>query len=123
MYIRNEYPEQKIQRRQVARFLSEQEVHQLYLQKKKKKSSKSIVTNKRVLQIDLVDMQTYAPSNNNYKFILMCIDTTSRYLWAYSLLNKTASAVLTFVEPLLRQNSFKILSTEVTNLIYKHHLV
>jgi hypothetical protein len=24
---------------------------------------------------------------------------------------------------LLRQNSFKILSTEVTNLIYKHHLV
>lgn len=37
---------------------------------------------------DLADMQTYASSNDGYKFILIAIDILSRYLWTRALKSK-----------------------------------
>lgn len=106
-YITKNHPEQQMARHQVADWLSKQETAQLFRQKKQ---SRPLITAKKTLHIDLIDMQTY--SNNNYKYILTCIDTFSRKAWAYKLLNKIVNSVETFVTPLLNQNQFKVLSSD-----------
>lgn len=40
-------------------------------------------------QADLIDMKAYAKENRGYKFILVVIDTFSKYSWAYPLKQKT----------------------------------
>jgi hypothetical protein len=40
-------------------------------------------------QIDLVDMNKFAGSNSNYKYIFTCIDVFDKYAWAEPLISKT----------------------------------
>lgn len=40
-------------------------------------------------QADLIDMQAVSKENNGYKYILVVIDTFSKYAWAYPLKRKT----------------------------------
>lgn len=47
-----------------------------------------------IWQIDLVDMKNMAKNNDNYKYILTCIDVFSKYAWVVPLFNKTGIAVL-----------------------------
>ena len=44
-------------------------------------------------QSDLIDLQSYAKYNNNYKYILVVIDVYSKYAWARALNNKTGKEV------------------------------
>lgn len=44
-------------------------------------------------QADLVEMIPYAKQNQNYKYVLVVIDTFSKYLWTRPLKNKTCAEV------------------------------
>ena len=45
-------------------------------------------------EIDLADLSQFAKENDGYKYILMCIDVFSRYLWARPLRSKYAEEVV-----------------------------
>jgi len=53
-------------------------------------------------QADLVEMIPYARNNKGYKYILMVIDTFSKYLWARPLKNKTATEVSKSMQDILK---------------------
>ena len=36
-------------------------------------------------QADLIDIQSYSKNNKGFKFILIVIDTYTKYVWAYAL--------------------------------------
>lgn len=44
-------------------------------------------------QIDLIDMIKYSKYNNGYQYILICIDTFSKYAWCEAIKNKSADSV------------------------------
>ena len=44
---------------------------------------------RQVFQLDLVDVSYMAKDNNNIKFLLVVIDTASRFIWVKPLKNKT----------------------------------
>ena len=55
-------------------------------------------------QIDLVDMQKYASLNNNYKWLITCIDTFSKKAWVFPTKNKQGKTVTNALRPLLVKN-------------------
>lgn len=111
-YISKNNPEMKITRRQIANWLAEQEVQQLYRNKPTVKASRPLITQRRTLQIDLIDLNNISSSNNRYSYILNCIDIFSRKVWLFKLLKKTNTSVKSFVIPLLKQHKFKVLSSD-----------
>ena len=44
--------------------------------------------------IDLADMNMYKDENNGYRYMLVCIDVFSRYLWIQPIKTKHADVVL-----------------------------
>ena len=44
--------------------------------------------------MDLVSLTQYARENNNYNYILVCLDCFSKFMWLKKLKNKTGDAVL-----------------------------
>ena len=81
-------------RRQIAEFLKNQEINQLYhpSKGKPKEIKSSMTTPGKILGMDLVDMQKFQV--RGYKYLLNCIDMSSRYLYSVALKNKTDTEVL-----------------------------
>ena len=53
---------------------------------------------------DLLDLQRYAKTNKNYNYLLMVIDTFSKYGWVIPLKNKSGSTVANAFEQLFLEN-------------------
>jgi hypothetical protein len=71
--------------------------------KKKFKRNKVIVTGiDDIWQIDLVDVAKIAKDNDNFKFLLVCIDSFSKYAWVVPLINKKGKSVLDALEIILK---------------------
>lgn len=87
---RERRPDLKISRRQTLRFLAENELTQLFQQKKKEKDIVPTVqtTPLKVLMVDLKNMETY--EHKGYKYILICVDTFSKYIWTRPLKERDA---------------------------------
>ncbi len=93
-----------ITRKQVQRFLNNQEVHQLVTQVKKQRVNKAIITSKPMerWQADLVDVSKYkSPQNKNATFLLTVIDCFSKFAWVVPLKTKHAAVVATALEQVL----------------------
>ena len=58
----------------------------------------------RIWQLDLADLTNISRDNDNYKFILTCIDCYSRYAFAVPLKNKSALEVKTAFECILNES-------------------
>lgn len=63
-------------------------------------------------QSDLLDVQSYSKYNEGYKFILIVIDTYTKYLWVQALKNKSAKEVTQGMENILKINHPKLLQTD-----------
>jgi hypothetical protein len=81
-------------RRQIADWISNQEVNQLYHKSKcKAKNIKSsITTPNTILAIDLVNMEKFEV--RNFKYLLNGIDMGSRFVYSQAMKNKTDTEVL-----------------------------
>ena len=115
-YLQANFPEYKIARLQIQNWLRNQKFYQLHMQKPTHRATKPIQTSvskpKAILQIDLIDMQTYKGSNNNYGFALNCIDIFSRKVWSFPLLTKTSENVALHLLPLINQYNYKAISSD-----------
>ena len=54
-------------------------------------------------QADLVDMSMYTKENDNFKYMLTCIDVFSKYAWTRVLKNKTGVEVTKAFESILKE--------------------
>ena len=84
-----------ISRRDVYKFLSNQETHQL-VQPVHRQINKPIVASKPLerLQVDLIDLSQYkSPQNRHTSYLLTIIDCFSKYAWAIPLTNKSSENV------------------------------
>jgi hypothetical protein len=91
-YIKLNYPESKISRRQVMSFLESQETYQLNKPVIQKKSTRPVLTQKPgYIQIDLIDMQSY--KERNFTFILTSVDTFTRKANAIPITQKSGVSI------------------------------
>ncbi len=112
-YIKTNYPESKISRRQVADWLSEQQVHQVYTRPKKRTSTRPIISNKvgDIFQADIIDF-TGNPYKG-FKYILNVIDVLSRKVWLFALKTKSVESVKKCFDALYKENvRFKVVQTD-----------
>jgi transposase InsO family protein len=81
-------------RRQIAEFLKNQEINQLYhpSKGKPKEIKSSMTTPGKILGMDLLDLQKFQV--RGYKYLLNAIDMSSRFLYSVALKNKTDVEVL-----------------------------
>lgn len=61
---------------------------------------------------DLIDMRNYGDENNDYKYILVCIDVYSRYVWMKPLKSKSCDEVIRMLKDCLT-DAGKLLKTRV----------
>jgi len=93
--LRDKYGEEiSPSRRQIAEFLKNQEINQLYRPSKgkPKEIKSSMITPSKILAMDLLDLQKFQV--RGYKYLLNAIDMSSRYLYSIALKNKTDVEVL-----------------------------
>lgn len=86
-------------------FLEAQDAYTLHkpiLRKFRRRKTISLAID-RVWQLDLADVTNISRYNDNYKFILTCIDCFSRYAFAIPVKNKSALEVKTAFETMLQE--------------------
>ena len=102
--LRTKYGDESPSRRQVADFLKNQEINQLYSPSKgKPKTFKSSMTSVgKILAMDLMDMQKF--QIRGYKYLFNAIDMSSRYNYSVALKNKTDAEVLNGFKKIYNQS-------------------
>lgn len=77
-------------------------------------------------QVDLVDMQSLAKINRDYKYILTCIDIVSKFAWAIPLKDKSGKSVKSALETIFKEKTPRLLQsdsgTELTNSLVQSYL-
>jgi len=93
--IRDKYGDDKSpSRRQVADWLKQQEINQIYTpsKRKAKEIKSSMTTPNKILAMDLVNMEKFEV--RGFKYLLNCIDMSSRFIHSVALKNKEENEVL-----------------------------
>lgn len=62
--------------------------------------------------VDLLDTQSFSKNNQGFKFILIVIDTYTKYVWVQALKNKSAKQVTQGMLKILKVNHPKLLQTD-----------
>jgi len=93
-FLRSEYADKEISRRQVAEWLSQQEINQLYAPSKGKPKTfkSSMTTPNKILMMDLVNMEKFQV--RGYKYLFNAVDMSSRYNYSVAMKNKEKEEVL-----------------------------
>ena len=74
-------------------------------------------------QIDLVDMIEYSDENDGVKFLLMCIDVFSKYVWVRCLKNKSGINVTKAFNNMLSEGHIPTkLQTDTGTEFYNKHI-
>jgi hypothetical protein len=125
--IRDKYGEDKSpSRRQVADWLKQQEINQLYTPSKGKPKDikSSMTTPNKILAMDLVNMKKYEV--RGYKYLLNCIDMSSRFIYSVALKNNTENEVLNGFKKIYNKSKIKAVrsdnGSELINKKFKDYL-
>ena len=89
--------------KQIKDFISKQEVYQIHKKVFKPEIFFPIVAKypNEIYQIDLMDFSDVSTTNNNYKYILLCIDVFTRKAYAVPLKTKNMNEVVNAFIPVL----------------------
>jgi len=125
--IRDKYGEDKSpSRRQVADWLKQQEINQIYTPSKGKPKDikSSMTTPNKILAMDLVNMEKFEV--RGYKYLLNCIDMSSRFIYSVALKNKTENEVLNGFKKIYNKSKIKAVrsdnGSEFINKKFKDYL-
>jgi len=125
--IREKYGEDKSpSRRQVADWLMQQEINQIYTPSKGKPKDikSSMTTPNKILAMDLVNMEKFEV--RGYKYLLNCIDMSSRFIYSVALKNKTENEVLNGFKKIYNKSKIKAVrsdnGSEFINKKFKDYL-
>jgi transposase InsO family protein len=99
-------------RRQIAEFLKNQEINQLYhpSKGKPKEIKSSMTTPGKILGMDLLDLQKFQV--RGYKYLLNAIDMSSRFLYSVALKNKTDVEVLNGFKKIYNKSKIKAVRSD-----------
>ena len=94
--VREKHPNKHIRRPQVVQFLSEQTASQTFKEKRKSKPKGHIVAKmvNELWQMDIFDLSRYEKNNDDYKYLLACVDVFSRKAYVKPMKNKDTSTVI-----------------------------
>ena len=110
--LKDKYEDKAPSRRQVADFLSVQEVNQLFHPSKGKPKDikSSMTTPNTIIAIDLVDLQKI--EIRGFKYLLNAIDMSSRYFYSQALKNKTDTEVLKAFKKIYNQSKIRAIRSD-----------
>ena len=111
-YLKDKYEDKAISRRQIAEWLSNQEVNQLYHPSKGKPKSikSSMTTPNTILAIDLVDLQKN--EIRGFKYLLNGIDMGSRFVYSQAMKNKTDVEALKAFKKIYTQSKIRAIRSD-----------
>jgi hypothetical protein len=110
----------------VADWLKQQEINQLYTPSKGKPKDikSSMTTPNKILAMDLVNMKKYEV--RGYKYLLNCIDMSSRFIYSVALKNNTENEVLNGFKKIYNKSKIKAVrsdnGSELINKKFKDYL-
>jgi len=111
--IRDKYGEDKSpSRRQVADWLKQQEINQIYTPSKGKPKDikSSMTTPNKILAMDLVNMEKFEV--RGFKYLLNCIDMSSRFIYSVALKNKEENEVLRGFKKIYNKSKIKAVRSD-----------
>ena len=124
--LRDKYGEEAGSRRQIADWLKQQEINQLYHPSKGKprEIKSSMTTPGKILAMDLVDLQKFQV--RGYKYLLNAIDMSSRFLYSVALKSKTDAEVLNGFKKIFNKSKIRAVrsdnGSEFINKKFKEYL-
>ena len=124
--LRNKYGDEAPSRRQVADFLKNQEINQLYSPSKGKPKTfkSSMTTPNKILAIDLVNMEKFQV--RGYKYLFNAVDMSSRFIYSVAMKNKEKDEALKSFKKIYNKSKTKALrsdnGSEFTNKAFKDYL-
>ena len=124
--LRNKYGDEAPSRRQVADFLKNQEINQLYSPSKGKPKTfkSSMTTPNKILAIDLVNMEKFQV--RGYKYLFNAVDMSSRFIYSVAMKNKEKDEALKSFKKIYNKSKTKALrsdnGSEFTNKPFKDYL-
>jgi hypothetical protein len=110
--LRQKFPDKAISRRQIAEWLSKQEVNHLYHKSKGKAKNikSSMTTPNTILAIDLVNMEKLEVKG--FKYLLNCIDMGSRFVYSQGMKNKTDVETLKAFKKIYTQSQVRAIRSD-----------
>ena len=111
--LRDKYGEEIApSRRQIADWLKQQEINQLYAPSKgkPKEIKSSMTTPNKILAMDLVNMEKFQVKG--YKYLLNAIDMSSRYVYSVALKNKKEGEVLNGFKKIYNKSKIKAVRSD-----------
>jgi len=124
--LRTKYGDESPSRRQVAEWLSQQEVNQLYAPSKGKAKTfkSSMTTPNKILAMDLVNMKQFQV--RGYKYLFNAVDMSSRFNYSVALKNKEKEEVLKGFKKMYNKSKTKAVrsdnGSEFINKPFKDYL-
>ena len=81
---------------EVKDYIQKQETHQLFKKQKRIKNYFPIVAKhtNEIWQMDLIVVSDISTANENYKYIIACIDVFSRFVWAIPIKHKDTRTII-----------------------------
>ena len=113
-----------ISRAQLKKWLMKQDTYTLHKPARRHYKRNRVIVGgiDELWQMDLADMQTMAAENDGYRYLLVCIDVFSKYLWVIPLKTKTGPALVTAFKKILEsgRKPQKIQTDQGTEFFNKH---
>ena len=112
-----------ISRAQLKKWLMKQDTYTLHKPARRNYRRNRVIVGgiDELWQMDLADMQSIA-DNDGYRYLLVCIDVFSKYVWVIPLKDKTGPALVTAFKVILRsgRKPQKIQTDQGTEFFNKH---
>ena len=110
--LRSKYGNESPSRRQVADFLKNQEINQLYSPSKGKPKTfkSSMTTPNKILAMDLVNMEKFQV--RGYKYLFNAVDMSSRFTYSVAMKNKEKEEVLKSFKKIYNKSKTKALRSD-----------
>jgi len=103
-----------ISRTSVMEYLNRDMVHQTHQRIRLLKVQKPVIALSKLdrLEVDLIDMTTWAGSNNSRRYEVSIIDCFSKYAWLLPITQKKAEKVLEVLGLFLKEHTPKVLQSD-----------
>ena len=113
-----------ISRAQLKKWLMKQDTYTLHKPARRHYNRNRVIVGgiDELWQMDLADMQAIAAENDGYRYLLVCIDVFSKYVWVIPLKTKTGPALVTAFKKILEtgRKPQKIQTDQGTEFFNKH---
>lgn len=110
--------------KEVQEFLNQQDTYVLHKPAKRTFKRQKVYFSKidEQWQSDLVEMIPYSDENDNYKYLLTCIDCFSKFAWVIPLKNKTGVETVRAFEKIFKDRKPEKIQTDKGKEYYNTHL-